>query len=329
MAYFLGIDTGGTKTHALIADDTGRPLGFGTAGPGNHEVVGYEGVSLALKMATDQALTSSGLTITQISSAGFGVAGFDFPSERPPTVEAIQTLGLNGPFEVVNDVVLGLLAGAKEGWGVVIDAGTGNNVRGRDQQGREGCVTGCGIAFGEHGGASELVHRAVLAVTYAWTQRGPATILSDAFIQRVGAKNLADLIEGLALNYYSLDADAARLIFQVAQTGDAVARQVIDWTADELGQTACAVIRQLEFEQLDFDVILIGSLFKAGPMYIEPLQRTIHRVAPGACFSLLQAPPVTGAVLLAMEQVGLRDPRVRAALTNAARSETLHAAIDR
>ena len=41
--YFLGIDIGGTKSHALVADDTGQALGLGVGGPGNYEVVGYSG----------------------------------------------------------------------------------------------------------------------------------------------------------------------------------------------------------------------------------------------------------------------------------------------
>ncbi len=40
MRYFLGVDVGATKTHALIADEAGAGVGFGAGGPGNHEVVG-------------------------------------------------------------------------------------------------------------------------------------------------------------------------------------------------------------------------------------------------------------------------------------------------
>ena len=47
-AYFLGVDIGGTKSHALIADETGRAIGFGEAGPGNYEDVGYAGLATAL-----------------------------------------------------------------------------------------------------------------------------------------------------------------------------------------------------------------------------------------------------------------------------------------
>jgi N-acetylglucosamine kinase-like BadF-type ATPase len=35
MRYFLGVDAGGTKTHALITDETGQAVGFGAGGPGN------------------------------------------------------------------------------------------------------------------------------------------------------------------------------------------------------------------------------------------------------------------------------------------------------
>ena len=56
MHYFLGIDIGGTKSHALIADETGRAVGFGQGGPGNHEVVGYEGLEAMLQHVTHQAL---------------------------------------------------------------------------------------------------------------------------------------------------------------------------------------------------------------------------------------------------------------------------------
>ena len=32
MSYFLGVDIGGSKSHAMLADATGRVLGFGHAG---------------------------------------------------------------------------------------------------------------------------------------------------------------------------------------------------------------------------------------------------------------------------------------------------------
>jgi N-acetylglucosamine kinase-like BadF-type ATPase len=314
MPYFLGVDIGGTKSHAMIADAAGRVLGFGHAGAGNHEVVGYDGLAAALGAVTGQALAQAGLQVCDLSGAGFGVAGYDWPSERPPTLEAIRTLGLACPVEAVNDTIIGLLAGAEQGWGVALVAGTSNNCRGWDRQGNEGRVLGNGDAFGENGGAYEIARQAVQAVGKAWTRRGPPTALSDAFVVLVGARSVADLLEGLSQGDYVIDAAAAPLIFQVAAAGDAVAQTVIRWAGEELASLALGVVRQLNLQVEAFDVVMVGSTFRGGPLLLEPLQAAVHTEAPRARFVPLTAPPVVGAVLLGMRAAGLDAAGVRAAL---------------
>ena len=175
-------------------------------------------------------------------------------------------------------------------------------------------MTGCGPGFGEYGGASELVAEAVKRIAYAWTQRGPATRLAEAFAQLAGASSTADLLEGLYLERYHLTAAAAPTIFRLAAEGDGVAQDLIRWCGNELGSLALGVIRQLGFEDEDFDVVLAGSLYDGSPALIEAMQGTIHAVAPGARLVRLEAPPVVGGVLLAMEQVGARAPGARETL---------------
>jgi N-acetylglucosamine kinase-like BadF-type ATPase len=311
MRYFLGVDIGGSKSHALVADEEGRAAGFGEAGPGNWEVVGWDGLAATLQTITAQALAAAGIGKGQIAGAGFGIAGYDWPSESEPTRQAIETLGLDAPYAFVNDAAVGLLAGASEGWGVAVVAGTSNNCRGRDRQGREGRVTGCGTWFGEGGGAAEMMARAVQVVAMEWTRRGPATRLSQAFIELVGAADLADLLEGLYMGRYELSASAAPLVFQVAAGGDQVAQELIHWAGTELGSLAVGVIRQLGFEALDPEVVLVGSLYDGSPALIEAMRATIHAVAPGARLVRLTAPPVVGGVVLGMEQVGLATAALR------------------
>jgi N-acetylglucosamine kinase-like BadF-type ATPase len=305
MNYYLGIDIGATKSHALLADENGCAAGFGEGGPGNHEVVGYEGLAATLQKITGQALASAGIRRSQIAGAGFGVAGYDWPSELPPTLEAIETLGLRAPLEVVNDTIIGLVAGAQAGWGVAVIAGTSNNCWGWDAQHRIGRVTGNGSIFGEHGGSGELVQEAVAAVARAWTQRGPATALTGAFCRLVGASSDADLLEGLSQGWYDIGAAAAPLVFQTAGAGDAVALDVVRWAAVELASLANGVIRQLELENETFDVVLVGSMYNGGPLLLDPMRAAVQAVAPGARFVRLAVPPVVGAVCLAMHAGGL------------------------
>jgi N-acetylglucosamine kinase-like BadF-type ATPase len=306
MRYFLGIDIGATKTAALITDENGNQVGVGQGGPGNHETVGFDGMEVAMRDALNGALSNAKLQPDQISGAGFGIAGYDWSSEEPYMQKTINNLGLNTPFKMVNDVILGLLAGTSEGWGVAVVSGTGCNCRGWDKQHkREGRVTGYGVLMGEGAGGSELVNHTMQVIGYSWTKRLPPTALANIFIERVGAKNLEDLIEGYTKNHYEIGAESAPLVFQAAEQGDELARDIVKWAARELGEMANAVIRQLDFENLEFEVALIGSMFKSGEPLIAPMRESIYAVAPGAKLIPAEVRPVAGAVLLGMEASGL------------------------
>jgi len=303
--FYLGIDIGGTKSHALIADESGRAVGLAEGGPGNHEDVGYEGLTETLNQITGQALAAAGVSNSQVAGAGFGVAGYDWPSQRAPTLAAIETLELSGtPFELVNDTIIGILAGVRAGWGLGVVAGTRCNCWGWDEQRRAGRMTGLGLRMGEAAGAFELVEKAIEAIALAWTRRGPQTRLTERFAGLAGAQDAAALLEGVTLGYYQIDAAAAPVVFEVAAEGDPVATELILWAGCGLGSLAVGVIRQLGFEARAFKVVLIGSFYDGSPLLVETMKRTVHAVAPGAQFVRLAVPPVVGGVLLAMEQAG-------------------------
>jgi len=311
MRYFLGADLGATKTHTLVVDENGRSLGFGESGSGNHETVGYDGMLQAMQESMGQALHAAGLTKTDITGAGFGVAGFDWPSEYEVTAKTIDHLGLTTPYRFVNDAVLGLIAGSEEGWGVVVISGTGSNCRGWDREHKlEGHVTGHGVLMGEGAGGTELMHRCMQLVGYSWSKRGPSTRLAEALIAHVGAKDLEDLLRGYTMCEYNIDASAAPIVFRVANEGDQVARELIHWAGCELGELVNAVIHQLEFEELAFDVVMTGSMFKGGPMLIDPMFETIQKVAPKARLVQLEVPPVIGAALIGMEAGGMKPTQL-------------------
>ena len=318
MRYYLGADLGATKTHTLIVDETGRALGFGESGPANHESVGYDGMFQSMQAGMEHALQTAGLKKEDITGAGFGVAGYDWPSESEATISVIDRLGLRAPYLFVNDAVPGLVAGSEEGWGVVVVSGTGSNCRGWDREHkREGRVTGHGVLMGEGAGGSELMHRCMQIVGYSWSKRLPKTALADAIIAHVGAKDLEDLLRGYTTDEYHVGAEAARLVFRVAEEGDRAARDLIHWAGTELGEMANAVIRQLEFENLTFDVVMTGSMFEGGSMLIEPMRETIHKLAPRARLVRLNVPPVAGAVMLGMEADAFRvTPEIRRTIKN-------------
>jgi N-acetylglucosamine kinase-like BadF-type ATPase len=307
MGYFLGVDVGATKTHALIIDERGAAIGFGRGGPGNHQVVGFKGLRDILQSVVGRALNDAGINRSQLAGAGFGIGGYDWPPQLQDHLKAIAPLGLECPLEVVNDSVIALLAGASSGWGVVLIAGTGSNCRGRSRDGLEARITGEGERFGEFGGAGSLVEKALQQVAHEWSQRGPRTGLSKVFIDLTGARDLDDLIEGIDLDRYHPDASWAPAVFQAASSGDAAAREAIAWAGRELGESACGVIRQLGIQGDAFEIVMAGSLFDGGDLFVDPLKATILRLASKAEFVRLTVPPAVGAAVLGVLAAGL-DP---------------------
>lgn len=311
MKYFLGIDVGSSKTHTLISDETGACIGFGKAWGGNHQGVGYDGLKNVLKESLDQARKMACVSADQIAGAGFGVAGYDFLSDRAPHLEAIASLGLSCPVEVVNDGANGLFAGATGGIGVNVTSGSSNNCRGRNKYGKEGRIVGNGASFGEYGGAIEIVQRGLQFVNYAWINRIPPTVLTKTYMNALGAKDEMDLMEGLSTEQYHLFPFLALEVINAAKAGDSAARDILHWSGQELGWLAVSVARQIEMENDEVEIIQSGSVFEAGEIITNPMRDVVMKHLPKAKIIRLDGPPVVGAVILGMEQVHFDGYAVR------------------
>ena len=321
---FVGVDAGGTKTHALVADESGEVLGVGRAGTGNWEGVGLDGALAALRQAVGEALTAARTSPQEVTAAGYGLAGLDWPSDEARLRPLVEELGLSGPSVLVNDTFVALRAGAREPWGVVIVAGTGTTVAGRNRRGEMARTLGLGYPFDDWGSAPDLAQAALHAVARAYTGRGPATALSNRLVRLVGAADVADLLEGVSrwrYNLFPLVADVVRALMEEADGGDGAAREIVLRAGRELGGGAVVVIRRLGMEDEEFDLVLAGGLFRsASPLLLDTLRGTVQAVAPGARPVRLDVPPVVGGVLLAMDAVGWAvTPEVRRRLEEGAR----------
>jgi N-acetylglucosamine kinase-like BadF-type ATPase len=319
MKYFLGIDVGSSKTHALIADETGQCVGFGKSGGGNHQNVGYDGLTDVLRESFARTCEMSGVEAAAIAGAGFGVAGYDFPSDRKLHLQAIASLGLSCPVEVVNDGMNGLLAGATRGIGVNVTAGSSNNCRGRGRNGKEGRIVGNGIAFGEFGGAYEIAARGLQMVNYAWIKRISPTALTQIYIEAAGAKDEMELMEGLSNGRYHLSPYLAVKMVEAAHEGDAAACEVMKWAGEELGWLAVGVARQIDMQDEEVEIIQSGSVFEAGELITKPMRDLVLKHCPQAKLIRLDGPPVVGAVILGMEQTSFDGYAIRSNIIGTAK----------
>ncbi|MDX6533652.1 MAG: hypothetical protein QOF68_1396 [Gaiellales bacterium] len=299
MSLVLGIDGGGTKTHAVIATPDGAVLGFATNGPSNWEMVGLRGAAESLREAIAKAAAQAGCALTDITSTVFGLAGADWPSDVPRLEAAIEPIGIRGGQSIVNDSFIALRAGTPEPWGVVLIAGTGTVAAGRNRDGESYRTLGLGEMLGDWGSASDVSERAITAVANEYTGRGPETVLTEQLCRLAGVDSAAELLEQFSRGGEEAPS-VAPLVLEAAAQGDTAAREIVERAGTELGDSAVLVARRLGLEP-GYDLVLAGGLFRSDSALLEGL---ISERAPGARLVRLIAPPVVGAVLMAMEFAG-------------------------
>jgi hypothetical protein len=61
----------------------------------------------------------------------------------------------------------------------------------------------------------------------------------------------------------------------------------------ELVKLANGVLRQLGFQELEFEVVLVDSMYDGNPLLIETMRATLHSIVPGAKPVRLTVPPVS------------------------------------
>jgi N-acetylglucosamine kinase-like BadF-type ATPase len=301
--FLLGIDGGATKTLAAVLDLERGRLHLGHAGPSNADAAGVKAAGRALFDAADAALAGAEITDGELDGAVLAVAGTDTDAVIAHVREQRSEHWI-----VVGDVVgaWASATGAQPGVGVI--SGTGSNVFG---VGRVGAETrpwragGWGHLLGDEGSGHWLGVQSIKAALRDRESSGPPTALSDAAIAFFDAPS----VEALAAMVYSkplAKSEIAAFAIEtagLAERGDAVARELYERGARELAEQVTAVIRRTGLLGA-FPVGLIGSAFKAGRVFVEPLTAAIHALAPEARVAVVEMAPVGGSLLLAARACG-------------------------
>ena len=297
----MGIDGGATKTHAAVLDLENGQLYLGQGGPSNQDAVGVHAATDALLGAADEAAERAGTNREGLDAAVLAVAGTDTQA-----VQAQVRAHCPAGWIVVNDVVgaWATATGAQAGVGVI--SGTGSNVFGVGLDGRAWRAGGWGHVLGDEGSGYWFGLESLKAALCDREGSGPETALSDAAAQFFGTQSVEALAPLLYTKPLSKSEIAAFAIetARIAEQGDAVARALYEDGAGRLAGQIEAVIRQTGLSGA-FPVGLIGSAFKAGEIFVGPLTRAIHAVAPEARLACVDMAPVGGCVLLAARASGV------------------------
>lgn len=307
--HVIGIDAGGTKTIAYLADEGGTVVGEGRGGGANLHAAGEAGVEVVLRGVIEQAGGGRGLVPAAVC---VGMAGAERDTDRRAVEVVLRRIGVRGRVLVVNDAFVALSAGVREGPGIVLVSGTGSIVYGRSARGLAARAGGFGRIFGDEASGYWLGRRALQAVARASDGRGPGTALTPLVLAHFGVTKAWDLIQHVntRVSEHGLVSALASLVGQARAEGDAVAAAILGEAADELVNAAGCVADRLGMHEDSFGFVLAGGVFKAVPWLVDELSRRLPALASQATVLRLEGEPAQGAVWLALAEAraGVRLP---------------------
>ena len=297
----LAVDGGNSKTDVVVLARDGTVIGAHRGPTVSHQQVSIEEAGRRLRAQVD-ALRGPGQAI---EASVLCLAGLDFPADERALARAHGNSGF-GRVVLENDTVAGLCAGSPSGWGVGIVVGAGINAVGVASDGRRARFAGLGPLSGDRGGGGGLGLAALGAAVRAGDGRGGRTSLEALVPAHFGVRRPIDVTLAMYHGRLAEDrlAELAPVAVRAARDGDAVALGLLGDLADECASFATASIRRLGMTRLEVPVVLSGGVARgAGELLAAPVEDRVRAVAPAAAVSVLHAPPVLGAALLALDLV--------------------------
>jgi N-acetylglucosamine kinase-like BadF-type ATPase len=308
--FVLGIDAGGSKTVCLLADGDGE-VRRSARGPGaNLAVLGELEVEKVLYELMEQVLTDE--RSGPAAAICLGIAGVDRAEDAAVIRGILRRIGQKAPVLVVNDALIALEAGAGDGPGIVIIAGTGSICYGRNEKGQAARAGGWGYILADEGSGWWIGQRAIMAVMRQFDGRGPATSLTPRVLEHFGVAEPFQLVYEV---YYRdtrrrLIASLGEAVRASADEGDPVAREIIAGAAAELIVGVRSVAERLQMRGAQFPLVLAGSIFRLLPALKAAVIERVAEVTPRSQPRILEAEPALGAVRLALAEArgGARLP---------------------
>lgn len=317
MGLYLGIDGGGTKTAALVMSADKTVLGEGVGGPGNIVVTPEAVLRRSIVQSVTQACAVAGLDLTTTRFQGVcgAVAGYSDEERRAWFEELLRQTLQADKYRVEPDYVAAYWGATLGAPGIVVIAGTGAVVYGRNAEGETYREDGLGYLLGDRGSGFNLGLRA-LRHTLDKMKEGTLDRLAEAVLAFTGAKTQSDVLRWLYGDFVPAKvAEIAPIVGALAEEGDESAKNLVAKMARRLRHSVRQVRHKLWLPR-DVPVYMIGGLWNIGAFFrsefIYPQWKLKEAEEPQDALSggrfYIETPsaePVFGAALLAM---GLDKP---------------------
>jgi N-acetylglucosamine kinase-like BadF-type ATPase len=293
VAFYLGIDGGGTKTRCVLGDET-RILATAVAGGSNLIRLGEAQARESLHNSLLEVCATAKIGPDRIHGICIGAAGAGRP-EIARKIQGILTELTPASIEVVGDMVIALEAAFGDGPGVIAIAGTGSIVYGRDSTGRTARAGGWGFAISDEGSGHWIGRNAVATILRA-RDAGQDTALAALVLQAWNLPDLSALVE--AANAQP-PPDFPRLfpvVLKAASDRDSMARALLADAGSQLAGLTAKVVSRLMPKSPHAPVAMTGSVFRQSAEVRQVFYNCLHARFPGLQVRNELVEPVEGAL---------------------------------
>jgi glucosamine kinase len=326
VAYYLGIDGGGSKTTCAVGDDS-TTLATAAAGPSNIVRVGEAQARESLHSAVRQACAAAGIIPAQIACTCIGAAGAARPEVAAAVRRALAVI-LKPPIKVVGDMHVALEAAFDTGQGVVVNAGTGSFAYGRNACGTTARAGGWGFAISDEGSAHWIGRFAIAVVLRATDEQGTrdhaaaenSSPLPGALIRAWSVGSVNDLASAANSTPPPDFAALFPAVLASADAGDPLAQNILTQAGIELARLADIAIRRLFHEaatplpatpaatsapDASVPLAMAGGVFRHSSLVRQVFYNELRQSQPRANLNPQVIDPVEGALRLARKAPGL------------------------
>jgi len=297
----LAVDGGNSKTDVALVGADGTVLGHARGPLSSPHHLGLDAsVDLLARLVAETGLDGRRAEVAEVL-----LAGVDFPEEELRLRDALAPRGWADRLEVGNDTFAVLRAGTDRGWGIAVVCGAGINCVGVAPDGRQVRFPALGTITGDWGGGYDVGLAAISAAARSEDGRGPKTSLEQLVPEHFGVATpheLAWKIHTGAIPQRRA-VELAPAVFAVAEH-DPIADALLVRLADEVVALVRATATRLAVDRCD--VVLGGGLMRGAT---PRLLRLIEDGLSDLELTLLRtsAPPIVGAVLLALDELDADD----------------------
>ena len=289
--FLLGIEGGGTRTTALLADVRGREIQRAIFGPSNVRLLDDRELRRLLRQISKQFESPDAI--------GLGLAGSRQPKDRARVQAEVAKVWKATPCRVTHDLEIALAGfNAKES-AVLVLSGTGSCCFGKAAEGRTVKMGGWGHILGDKGSGFEIGLRALKAVVFYFDRDGTWSRLGESLLTATGTNEPDDLIDWVAAADKHAVAALAPEVFAAAKKRDRIARDILAGAAGMLAKDAVNCARKLASKKTPVHFVLAGGVLRGQPAFARKVRQDIRNRWPQATVQVQKHEGVWGAIELA------------------------------